>query len=304
MEDKEHTRYTPRAMVVSTYPDVCKSPVAPVPYTIISKFDRSTALAESVRATDQTTFTKASQINGVIGDEGGTGLGVKSGTHADGGVCKATDWSPTVRAEGKNVVRHDDPFEMNSGNTQGKAVFPGKGAEPGEVDENGRPKKKQDPKDRSRWQKAKDYAKDLNNRYQLTTRAGGVAQMVGGTGEAVFGGGLMAAPEPVLTKIGGGVLFMHGTDNIATGWKQASTGVEQKTVTEQLTTETAKAAGASDANAEAIGKGVDGGLTHTKKLKTATDVASRLKKWWNGTRVSGPKKSGDTAPRRQSNDTD
>jgi hypothetical protein len=143
MDDKETTRKTPEAIVVSTHPDVCKSPVAPVPYQIVGIFKDSSALASSVLATIQNVFVATSQIDRVTGDEGGTGKGIKSGTHADSGVCKPTGWSPTVRAEKQFVVRNGDPFTMNTGNTDGNAVYPDGAGPAGGIDEEGKPT--QDP---------------------------------------------------------------------------------------------------------------------------------------------------------------
>jgi hypothetical protein len=143
MDDKETTRKTPEAIVVSTHPDVCKSPVAPVPYQIVGIFKDSSALTSSVLATIQNVFVATSQIDRVTGDEGGTGKGIKSGTHADSGVCKPTGWSSTVRAEKQFVVRNGDSFSMNAGNTDGSAVYPDGAGPAGGVDEEGKPT--QDP---------------------------------------------------------------------------------------------------------------------------------------------------------------
>lgn len=151
MADKEQTRKIGEAIMVSKYPDVCKSPVAPVPYTIVSNFINSQNVAETVNATKDPTFTKASWIQGVIGDEGGTGLGVVSGTHAGGGASWAQNWSSSVRAEGQNIVRNDDPCFMNgqSGksnpNTQGKVVYPKSGEPNGGVDKDGKPTQDTNP---------------------------------------------------------------------------------------------------------------------------------------------------------------
>lgn len=146
MENREQSRKIGEAMVVYTHPDVCKSPVAPVPYPIVAKFDTSFNVATTVNATKVPTFTQISRIQGVQGDEGGTGLGVKSGTHAKGGVCEPTSWSSTVRAEGKQVVRHEDPFLMNNKNTDGEVVYQKGGGPVAKADDKGEPPA--DPKTR------------------------------------------------------------------------------------------------------------------------------------------------------------
>jgi hypothetical protein len=156
--NKEHARKIGEAIMVCKYPDVCKSPNAPVPYMIVSNFMSSMNVATTVNATKDPTFTKASFIQGVIGDEGGTGLGVVSGTHAGGGASWAIDWAHTVRAEGQNVVRNGDPTAMNghadksSPNTQGTVVYPKAGAPNGGVGPDGKPTQNTNPGDPN-WDK-------------------------------------------------------------------------------------------------------------------------------------------------------
>jgi hypothetical protein len=146
MENREQSRKIGEALVVYSHPDVCKAPVAPVPFPIVAKFDTSFNVATTVNATKVPTFTEISRIQGVQGDEGGTGKGVKSGTHAGGGVCEPTKWSSTVRAEGQQVVRHEDPFLMNSGNTDGEVVYQKGGGPVAKADDKGEPPA--DPKTR------------------------------------------------------------------------------------------------------------------------------------------------------------
>ncbi len=100
-----------------------------------------------MNATSDNTFTKASYIQGVIGDEGGVGGGVCSGTHAGGGACWASDWAPKVYAEGKNVVRNGDPAHMNgqssktNNNTEGTVVYTKGGAPNGVWAQTANPRK-------------------------------------------------------------------------------------------------------------------------------------------------------------------
>jgi hypothetical protein len=73
------------------------------------------------------------------------GKGVKSGTHAGGGVSEPVTSSGTVRAEKSFVVRNGDLFKMNGGNTLGTVVYtPGGGAR-AEVDAQGKPKSDTNP---------------------------------------------------------------------------------------------------------------------------------------------------------------
>lgn len=144
-EDKEQARKIGEALMVCKYPDVCKSPAVPVPYMIVSNFIASQSVATTVNATKDPTFTKLSYIQGVIGDEGGVGGGVCSGTHAGGGACWASDWAPKVKAEGQNVVRNGDPTYMNgqssktNNNTEGTVVYTKGGAPNGAVGKDGKP---------------------------------------------------------------------------------------------------------------------------------------------------------------------
>jgi hypothetical protein len=102
--------------VMSTLPDICKSPGAPVPYTNV-------AFAKDLANGTTTVFSHGGAMNGIkgsefaksIGDEPGVGFGVKSGTQLD----KATflSWSPNVFMDGSPVTRLTDKMLLNSGNT-------------------------------------------------------------------------------------------------------------------------------------------------------------------------------------------
>ncbi len=149
--DKEQARKIDEALMICKYPDVCKSPIKPVPYQITANFVNSQNVATTVNATSDPTFTKASYIQGVTGDEGGTGKGIMSGTHAGGGASWAQDWAHNVRAERVEVVRNGDPTHMNGQsskcepNTEGTVVYTkGCGANGG-VDKDGKPTKDTDP---------------------------------------------------------------------------------------------------------------------------------------------------------------
>ncbi|OAQ74288.1 SpvB domain-containing protein [Pochonia chlamydosporia 170] len=87
-------------------------------------------------------------------------------------------------------------------------------------------------------------------------RAVGVATVVGGALEIAAGAAGLAAPTGV-TQVLGAVAVVHGADTVWAGLKQAYTGEEQKTFTEQGATKLAEAAGASKETAAKIGMGVD-----------------------------------------------
>lgn len=189
-ETLEGTRKIDEALVVYTRPDVCKSPVAPVPYPIVAKFSPAFNVATTVNSTSVPTFTQISRIQGVQGDEGGAGLGVKSGTHAGGGVCEPTGWSPSVNAEGKPVVRHTDPFLMNTGNTTGKVVYQKDGKPRGKPDENGEPPKEANPPTEAAPKSEGGFVKGV------TDRGGEILGGLKDTGKTLWDAtGLTATPE-------------------------------------------------------------------------------------------------------------
>ena len=107
---------------VSTCPDVCKSPVVPVPYTIVASEADDAGTCATVRATKKRAHNMGSIVTCCTGDEPGTGLGVKSGTITS--VCHPKAHSSTVRFEGKNAVRNGDEVFMNNKNTIGKRIRP------------------------------------------------------------------------------------------------------------------------------------------------------------------------------------
>ena len=131
MADREATRRTGEAIVVSCSPDVCKTPVGssmvPVAYQIVSDFDKSVDTALTVNFAGNPAFHAQSYLSTVVGNEAGVGGGVVSGVNK--GTCRPSKWSSTVRVEGNYIIRHDELFLMNcqgpegSSNTTGKVVY-------------------------------------------------------------------------------------------------------------------------------------------------------------------------------------
>ncbi|MBP1853426.1 DUF4150 domain-containing protein [Rhizobium halophytocola] len=119
---REGSRATPEGIIISKYPDVCRSPVAPVPYTIIAYQNDDANTASSVFLTGQRAHKQNSLVTRSMGDEPGTGLGVKSGTVSS--ICQRKTHSQTVRIEGEWATRHDDEWWMNNKNTVGKLSWP------------------------------------------------------------------------------------------------------------------------------------------------------------------------------------
>lgn len=92
----------------------------------------------------------------------------------------------------------------------------------------------------------------------LTNRLWGGVKVVGGAVELMGAASLLLVPEPtLLTKAGGIVLGAHGSDTMSTGLRQAWTGRDERTVTEQATAAAAKLLGANDTQARRIGVAVD-----------------------------------------------
>ena len=100
----------------STAPDVCLSPVDPVPYTNI-------AYSRDLEDGTTTVFSNGHAMNGIkgsrffpsYGDEPGTGGGVISGVNQHEATWLS--WSPDVFMEGRAVTRLTDKMFMNRRNT-------------------------------------------------------------------------------------------------------------------------------------------------------------------------------------------
>lgn len=112
MAVNEGTRADGLFICISLTPDVCKSPVVPVPYPIVGFFTASTMLSPNVRFRGWPVFTKASRLTTVVGDEAGTGGGVVSGVNK--GWCRPTSFNPTVSVNGQKVAFHaESMMDMN-----------------------------------------------------------------------------------------------------------------------------------------------------------------------------------------------
>ncbi len=251
-DDKETARQHGVPVVVFTRPDVCKSPVAPVPYPIIAPLDSSILTASTVRATSVPTFNLRSRVPLVIGDEAGVGMGVQSGTFAGTGLTWPTGSSSTVRAEKFLLVRHNDPFAMNGGNTTGKLVYQPGGAPRARIDALGRPTRPTNPpvqptpKEES-WmdwagRKWNDTSEAAGQAWDATSNAAGQAwdgtkaaagQAWDGTkyyaGEAYEYGKAINNEYKVIPRALGGVQAIGGAGEMALGTAglAAPTGITQ-----------------------------------------------------------------------------
>ncbi|WP_118184416.1 DUF4150 domain-containing protein [Paraburkholderia phosphatilytica] len=108
--------------IVSTMPDVCKTPMGssepPVPYPVTANLGDAGMTAKTVQANGLPIVRfDSSFAPDTKGDAAGTLHGIESGT--TGAKCWPIDHSGTVRVEGKYIVRHNDQFWMN-GNYSGE----------------------------------------------------------------------------------------------------------------------------------------------------------------------------------------
>ena len=133
----------------------------------------------------------------------------------------------------------------------------------------------------------------------LGNRIWGGVRAIGGGVEAVVGGLLILAPEPtMLTKVGGGVMAVHGSDNFIAGARQAWTGQTTDSITQQAATAAAEQLGADPVTASRIGVGIDIGVGLAGSgLASLGRLASRSSLVWNSIRATQPVHAGTVIPR-------
>lgn len=122
---REGLRDLDEARIVSLAPGVCLTPVesavCAIPYPIVDFCGHDKNYTSSVRFTRKKALVMRSRTTHVHGDKAGVRKGIKSGTVGD--VCIPVEHADLVRAEGSEVIRHLDRFDMNNGNTPGEAFF-------------------------------------------------------------------------------------------------------------------------------------------------------------------------------------
>ena len=109
-------------MAISTAPSINKTPIGPsmvpVPYPTVQDLTNSTSTAKTVNFNGSPAYLlDCSSQPSCKGDAPGTGKGVRSGTVS--GEVKPAGGSSSVRIEGKKVVREGDACTMNGGNNSG-----------------------------------------------------------------------------------------------------------------------------------------------------------------------------------------
>jgi len=92
----------------------------PIPYPVVYKLNNSNSTSTNVFFNSDEAFTIKSDSNKVTGDEPGTEKGIKSNTVSD--KSEPIDSSPSVKVNGKKVIRCADKFYMNSKNTMGTLI--------------------------------------------------------------------------------------------------------------------------------------------------------------------------------------
>lgn len=103
-------------IVIGDYPDVCKTPMGsstpPVPYPVTAKLTDAIMEVPHVKANGHPLVVfDQSKLTATLGDQAGIAKGVKSGTV--GAQCWPLEYSKTVNAGKRPVVRHGDKFAMN-----------------------------------------------------------------------------------------------------------------------------------------------------------------------------------------------
>ena len=249
MADQFAARKDGSYKVISMVPDVCLTPIGPsqvpVPYAISIDLNSCNNESKNVFFNGNPAFIFSSDSVKTQGDEAGTGKGIKSGTK--GAKAEPKDHSKTFNVNGKPVIRVNDQFYMNNRNTLGILTYspppPSESvqdtgiAEPIEPEEQSwfeeayQSLETAGEKAQKAMEEGVDTVIELDEDYQLFTRAEGVLTGVFGVAEVVTGAIGVVIPEPGTT--GGGVLLAaNGADNAWTGFKQAWTGETQQTVVE------------------------------------------------------------------------
>lgn len=98
----------------------------------------------------------------------------------------------------------------------------------------------------------------LSQASSMMNRVSGSLSVLGGAIELAMGSALVLTPEPtMLTKVGGAVLLVHGSDTASTGLQELWTGRRFITLTEHSAAVAARLAGVSPQNADRFGVAVD-----------------------------------------------
>ncbi len=120
MAEREGLRVTGEAVVLSMFPDVCKTPpsMVPVPYQILGRFSDGVRYVDNVCMTSMNVMTMDGRLPTVYGNEAGTGGGILSGVNK--GWCRPITHSPTVYSKGHPITFHNSFYWMNCAGPDGQ----------------------------------------------------------------------------------------------------------------------------------------------------------------------------------------
>ena len=252
MAVNEGCRATPDAFVINVDPDICLTPIGgdwvPVPYTIIGFFGDVANASGDVQFTGQAATNMDCFIPAVIGNEAGTGGGIKSGVNL--GACRPSTACRTVFVNGQQVVFHTSTMDMNCNGLMGvhncvgvvaylvsppvSATIQPDGTIVGDTN----PVAPLTPEEQSWWDMSfSDKVTDTANRVVgVLIFAGGALETAAGVAMVTAGGGAsgtgVGALPGVPVMIFGGVVTLHGIDTMQSGARQAWTGELTNTLTQ------------------------------------------------------------------------
>lgn len=108
------------------FPDVLLTPIpsagsVPIPYPNIAQLSEAADVAETVKAGGIEVIVEDSTIENSTGGEAGTDGGLTIGG-AQNGACEFPEFSQTVKAGGKGIVRQLDTTSQNDGNATGMVM--------------------------------------------------------------------------------------------------------------------------------------------------------------------------------------
>lgn len=166
MADNYTARQDGQWQVISTSPDVCKTPrgdsTPPVPYPVTANLGSAVMVVSSVKLNGRPAVVlNQSSIPQTIGDTPGAAKGVSSGTVGD--VCEPLGHSETVFFGGKPMLRHNDEFWMNNRNTLGIIVGqpPPAGVSAKDADPEDEPETPEEEQDDGSWLDALQSGLDI-----------------------------------------------------------------------------------------------------------------------------------------------
>lgn len=114
--------------ICMAFPDILLTPgpsgSVPLPYPNIAQLADAQKVSPDVKAGGKAVIIDGSEIPTSTGGEAGTGGGTSSGTFNQ--KCTFSEFSGTVKANGKGIVRQLDQTSQNNDNAQGfvMAGFP------------------------------------------------------------------------------------------------------------------------------------------------------------------------------------